>query len=71
MPGRLLMNPKDAIGRSKPSMSYVSVPALAALSEVMRFGASKYGAFNWRDQPVNATVYMNACLLYTSDAADE
>ena len=54
------MNPKDRLGKAKPSMHFV--PMIARLQEaiVMALGAKKYGAYNWRTAPVIATVYSDA-----------
>jgi hypothetical protein len=54
------LNPKDAIGRAKVSFSLVPPVARAVEAVVMALGAMKYGPFNWRSEPVNATVYLDA-----------
>jgi hypothetical protein len=53
-------NPKDILGAKKPSMS--KVPAIATLWEslAMMDGAGKYGAYNWRDNKVVASIYYDA-----------
>ena len=58
------MNPKDKIGREKPSMSFVPARPLLDMAEVMQHGALKYEPFNWRDQPVAYTVYLNAAFRH-------
>ena len=59
-----MTNPKDLIGRNKPSLSYVPPVALIHLAEAMRHGAEKYGPYNWREQPVSRTVYIDAAIRH-------
>jgi len=54
------INPKDLIGSKKPDYGYVPMAPLYEVGKAMRDGAQKYGPFNWREQPVNANVYVNA-----------
>jgi hypothetical protein len=54
------MNPKDAIGRSKATLTDMPLGPLFLLGEVMRGGAAKYGHYNWRDEQVSTSVYVNA-----------
>ena len=54
-------NPKQRYGEVKPSMKFVSPIAQVWLAEAMRDGAEKYGPFNWRDKPVEALTYVDAC----------
>lgn len=53
-------NPKDRLGKAKPSMHFV--PMIARLQEaiVMALGAKKYGSYNWREKKVLASVYSDA-----------
>lgn len=53
-------NPKDKLGKAKPSMHFV--PMIARLQEaiVMALGAKKYGSYNWREKKVAASVYSDA-----------
>ena len=54
------MNPKDSVGAKKAPLRYVP-PALAIeVAAVMETGATKYGPFNWREQPVSAVTYVEA-----------
>lgn len=59
-PGELSNNPKDAIGRAKTPMHLIPPTALVEVAKVMGLGAAKYGAYNWRDASVAATVYISA-----------
>lgn len=45
-------------------MSVVPPDALVHLMRAMQNGAEKYGAFNWRDKTVSATVYYDAALRH-------
>ena len=53
-------NPKKQYGLMKPQMHLI--PPVAAIEEavVMALGASKYGAYNWTDNHVDATTYISA-----------
>jgi Domain of unknown function (DUF5664) len=54
------VNPKDLFGAKKVSIS--KLPSVAVLhgAHAMMDGADKYGAFNWRDKPVVASIYVDA-----------
>jgi hypothetical protein len=53
-------NPKDLLGVKKPSMT--KIPAIALLWEslAMMDGGGKYGPYNWRDNAVIASIYVDA-----------
>lgn len=53
-------NPKDKIGRTKPSPHLIPAPAIMQEARVMGLGAAKYGPYNWRDKTVAASVYVSA-----------
>jgi hypothetical protein len=57
-------NPKDLIGVTKVPLSLV--PASSLIYEALAFqdGARKYGPFNWRDNKVVASIYVDACLRH-------
>jgi len=57
-------NPKDLVGVKKISLT--SIPSTALLHEARAFmnGAQRYGPFNWRDVPVQARIYVDACLRH-------
>lgn len=57
-------NPKTAYGIKKPSMHLIPSTALMVLAKVMALGAKKYTAFNWRQSPVSASVYISAALRH-------
>lgn len=57
-------NPKRAFGVRKPSPQFIPPVALIEESVVMALGAAKYGAFNWQDDPVDATTYYSAAMRH-------
>lgn len=59
-------NPKDALGMAKLSLSIVPDTAIAHEAAALMVGAEKYGRNNWRDHPVSAMVYYDACLRHLS-----
>jgi len=53
-------NPKDLIGVTKPALHLVP-PALALwVSEVFKLSALEYGPYNWRQNAVRKSVYIDA-----------
>lgn len=54
------VNPKDLVGSKKAPLSVVPESAVIAMSDAMKNGADKYGAFNWRSIPVEAMTYVEA-----------
>lgn len=54
------VNPKDVIGATKPGMRHVPPGPLYQVAEAFDNGAQKYGAFNWRGNPVLSSVYIDA-----------
>lgn len=63
-------NPKDAIGALKPDPSLV--PQAGILHEAMAFqdGATKYGAYNWREKKVKGRVYVAAAMRHLGQYLD-
>lgn len=57
-------NPKDLIGDTKVQMHLVPPAAVVQMAGVMALGADKYGAYNWRENDVRATVYASAALRH-------
>lgn len=53
-------NPKHAAGVAKPSVSKVPTAPLWLAGRVMEVGAGKYGAYNWAEAGVVASVYYDA-----------
>jgi hypothetical protein len=57
----MAINPKDLVGILKvPSLSVVPATGMIYEALAMWDGAVKYGPFNWRENPVKATVYLDA-----------
>lgn len=54
------VNPKDAVGSLKPGLRNVPPGPLYWVALAFDDGARKYGAFNWRSNPVLASVYHDA-----------
>lgn len=58
-------NPKTTAGSNKPSLlSVIPTTSLLVLGAVMRLGAKKYGAFNFRDSDVPASIYVDAAMRH-------
>lgn len=58
-------NPKTQYGIKKPALlSCVPASALLVEGQVMMLGARKYGPFNWRDNSVAASVYVDAAIRH-------
>lgn len=57
-------NPKDLIGLTKPPISLVSPIGLVHTAMAMKDGARKYGPYNWRDNKVIASIYVDAAMRH-------
>lgn len=57
-------NPKTRFGVAKPPLALIPAPAMLQMAEAFRDGAAKYGAANWRKDPVSASTYINAALRH-------
>jgi hypothetical protein len=57
-------NPKRAYGVRKPSPQFIPPVAIIEESVVMALGAAKYGAYNWINDPVDATTYYSAAMRH-------
>lgn len=58
-------NPKDVAARKRVSLSLVPGPAMVAMAQALQNGIDKgYGAFNWRNIPVEAMNYIDASLRH-------
>jgi hypothetical protein len=57
-------NPKSAAARSKVSLSLVPSIAILELAQAFRDGAAKYGPYNWREDPVSSSVYLDAAFRH-------
>lgn len=57
-------NPKDLFGALKVSVTKIPPTALLHCATAMMEGARKYGAYNWRDKEVLASIYVDAALRH-------
>lgn len=53
-------NPKDRLGSKKVSISKVPPTAIVFLATAMQNGSEKYGPYNWRQNKVIASIYVDA-----------
>lgn len=60
-------NPKDAAGSHKTPISDVPLGVIMEVGLGMREGASKYGRFNFRQDPVEASCYIDALFRHIVD----
>jgi len=58
------MNPKDLLGVKKAPLHLVPPVSIAIMSQAFADGAAKYGPYNWRENPVSASVYQAANLRH-------
>ncbi len=58
------VNPKDSLGSKKISFTKFPTAGLIQGTRAMMDGARKYGAFNWRDEPVQAHIYVDAAIRH-------
>lgn len=54
-------NPKDLVGIKKVSTFVFPSAATLHGSHAMMYGAGIYGPYNWRDNDVRASIYLDAC----------
>ena len=59
-----LTNPKDLIGIKKPRLYTVPPASIIYQALAMQNGAEKYGAYNWRQKKVVASIYIDAALRH-------
>ncbi len=64
------INPKDAIGAKKAPLRLVPPALLIETAAVMKHGAEKYGPYNWREQPVKLSIYIEAILRHALAVQD-
>jgi hypothetical protein len=66
-PDLIGINPKDALGSAKPSISAVPQIVIAEVGVAMLEGALKYGRHNYREAPIRASVYVDAVKRHVFD----
>ena len=65
------VNPKDRIGADKPPLCLVPQSANILEAVVLALGARKYGsAYNWRNYPVQASIYVSAAMRHLAQWFD-
>jgi len=57
-------NPKDLLGTKKVSLSKVPFSSIVYQALAMEDGAKKYGPFNWRENKVIASIYIDAAMRH-------
>jgi hypothetical protein len=63
-------NPKDRIGITKVPLGLLPPAPQAHTALALLDGAIKYGRWNWREESVAASVYIDACLRHIADWVD-
>jgi hypothetical protein len=66
-------NPKDIEGRKKVPLGLLPAAGKIAGALACQYGAGKYGPYNWRDQAISYSVYLDAIerhLLALRDGED-
>lgn len=58
------MNPKDKIGVTKVALELVPATSMIYEALAMADGARKYGPYNWRENEVQANIYIGAALRH-------
>ena len=58
------MNPKDRAGSKKPNLSIIPLRPLYEVALALYEGARKYGPWNWRDEHVDETIYVDAAIRH-------
>ena len=64
------VNPKDLIGITKPQLWLVPSSGTIHCAMAMKNGADKYGAYNWRDNPVRMSIYIDAAMRHLYQLLD-
>lgn len=57
-------NPKTQFGIKKPPTWHVPFTGVFTAALAHLHGALKYGSFNWREEPVSASTYMDAAIRH-------
>lgn len=70
MGGEPVGNPKDVAAKNRVPMTLLPPSAAIEVAAVMRFGAEKYGPYNWRTTPIDAMVYIDAALRHLAAYVD-
>lgn len=57
-------DPKGEAGSRKTPLGLIPSPAMEETAKAMKYGADRYGAYNWRKTGVCATTYVHAILRH-------
>lgn len=57
-------NPKDLLGVKKPQLDLIPITSMVYQAIAMADGAKKYGAYNWREKKVKASIYYAAAMRH-------
>lgn len=63
-------NPKELQGRKKCPMQLLPPEFLRQTANALGHGADRYGAWNWRDQPIKLSTYLGAMMRHLVAIAD-
>lgn len=63
-------NPKDLLGTKKPNISLVPMSSIIYQALAMEDGAKKYGPYNWRQNKVIASIYVDAAMRHLAQWFD-
>lgn len=69
-PGDDGTNPKDLVGAKKAPLSLVPPALVIGAAEALAVGAAKYGAYNWREYPVQMMTYLEASMRHMTAFQD-
>ena len=58
-------NPKKRHGDLKAPLGLIPKTAMEQMAWVLKLGADKYGAWNWRKEPIDAMTYVHAIMRHT------
>lgn len=58
------MNPKDRVGSKKPGLCILPFAVLYEVCLAFIEGARKYGPWNWRDEQVTESIYVDAAIRH-------
>lgn len=68
--GKVGINPKDRIGATKLDYTLVPSTAYSAMTLAFMDGATKYGPYNWRVEPIQIRTYLAAMMRHIQDVLE-
>jgi hypothetical protein len=63
-------NPKKAFGATKPDLALIPPVGQLHMASALEVGDAKYGAYNWRKDPVEAMTYLAAAQRHLANYLD-